>query len=214
MNNQYFHTRTLVLLGFCFSYCYLGMAQSTVSLPEEEVYVQVVNPVSLTEDYLWLEVSVVSGNKPSTSKVIYMELLDRNGISVAGELAKLENGKVHSYLQIPPELSSDNYLLRVYTRISPYISGEKGVFQSMVSIINPQKPPVIDSSPQTEVKDLPSYLNPGYIDLKDSLIEVSLPLPGARDISIVINKASPLDHLDATINLMKCILPVPVRIKT
>ncbi|WP_339675399.1 hypothetical protein [Cyclobacterium marinum] len=200
MNNQYFHTRTLVLLGFCFSYCYLGMAQSTVSLPEEEVYVQVVNPVSLTEDYLWLEVSVVSGNKPSISKVIYMELLDRNGISVAGELAKLENGKVNSYLQIPPELSSDNYLLRVYTRISPYISGEKGVFQSMVSIINPQKPPVIDSSPQTEVKDLPSYLNPGYIDLKDSLIEVSLPLPGARDISIVINKASPLDHLDATIN--------------
>lgn len=129
-----------------------------------------------------------------------MELLDRNGISAAGDLAKLENGKVNSYLQIPPELPSDNYLLRVYTRISPYISGEKGVFQSMVSIINPQKPPVIDSSQQKKAGDLPNLLNPSYINSRDSLLAVSLPLPDASDISIVINKVSPLDDLGATIN--------------
>ncbi|GAB3012021.1 hypothetical protein GCM10027284_34260 [Cyclobacterium sediminis] len=201
MNNQYIHAfLTLVLLGFCCTYSYQGMAQSRDDLPEEEVLVQVVNPVSLTEEYLWMEVSVNSGNNPSPSKVIYMELLDRNGISVAAELAKLEKGKVNSYLQIPPELPSDNYLLRVYTRISPYISGEKGVFQSMVSIINPEKPPVIDSKPQKETEGLTGLLNPAYISSTDSLVVVSLPLPDASDISIVINKVSPLDDLGGPIN--------------
>lgn len=190
---------TLVLLGFCCTYSYQGMAQSRGDLPEEEVLVQVVNPVSLTEEYLWMEVSVNSGNKPSPSKVIYMELLDRNGISVAGDLAKLVNGKVNSYLHIPPELPSDNYLLRVYTRISPYISGEKGVFQSMVSIINPQYPPLIDSKLQRK-KGLPSLLDSSYIRTTDSLVTVSLPLPNAGDISIVINKVSPLDELSTPIN--------------
>lgn len=102
MNKQFLTTcLTLIFLGFCCTYSYQGLAQSTDNFPDEEVLVQVVNPVSLTEEYLWMEVSVNSGNKPSPSKVIYMELLDRNGISVAGDLAKLENGKVNSYLQIP-----------------------------------------------------------------------------------------------------------------
>tara|TARA_R110001592_G_scaffold8105_2_gene44744 strand:- start:327557 stop:329203 length:1647 start_codon:yes stop_codon:yes gene_type:complete len=193
-------TLTILTLSLWFIGSYPVSGQSKVQLPEEKVTVQVVNPVSLTEEYLWMSVSVKTNGGPSPSKVIYMELLDRNGISVVKDLAELINGEVSSYLMLPSDLPSDHYLLRVYTRISPYISGEEGVFQSLVSIINPKIPPVITPS-STLVKDSTAKpLEAKFINGKDSLVEVSIPMEKATEISLVINKTTPFDNLGTALN--------------
>lgn len=193
-------TLPLFILGLWFFGSYPVMAQSSWQLPKEEVIVQVVNPVSLTEEYLWMHVSVTSEGEPSPSKVVYMELLDRSGISVVKDLARLVKGEVNSYLIIPSDLPSDHYLLRVYTRISPYVSGKKGVFQSLVSIINPKNPPVILPSPEFAEGGSEMPLETKFIGRKDSLIEVSIPLAKATDISVVINKTTPFDNLKVVLN--------------
>jgi hypothetical protein len=179
------------------------MAQRLKQLPKEEVSVHIVNPVSLTEAFLWMDISVKSAGKPSPSKVIYMELLDRNGNSVVAEMAKLEKGQARSYLKIPTELPSDHYLLRVYTRISPYTSGEKGVFQSQVSIINPKKPPLI--APAQKFVDEKSAIPLVEVldSKKDNLLEVSVPLANAKDISLAINKSSPFDNSEVSLDFLE-----------
>lgn len=170
------------------------MGQSQEKLPAEEVSVHVVNPVSLTGEFIWMHISVTTAEEPSPSKVIYMELLDRNGNSVIADLAKLEEGKAKSYLRIPPELPSDHYLLRVYTRISPYTSGAKGVFQSLVTIINPTKPPLIVSEEAAADKTPNSPPIEALEVKKQDLAAVSLALPNANNISVVIRRAFPIEQ--------------------
>ncbi|WP_339715527.1 hypothetical protein [Cyclobacterium amurskyense] len=199
LNTKYL-TLTMIILGLCFLGNYSLLAQNNQQLPEEEVIAYVVNPVSLTEEYLWMNVSVTADDQPSPSKVIYMELLDRNGISVVRDLADLVDGEANSYLNIPSDLPSDHYLLRVYTRISPYVSGEKGVFQSIVSIINPKKPPVILPSKEVVNSNSVKQLDENLIEVNDNLIEVSIPLEKANDISLVINKSTPFDNLESNLN--------------
>ncbi|WP_146947197.1 hypothetical protein [Cyclobacterium qasimii] len=193
-------TLTIFTLCLWFLGNYPVSAQNSVQLPKEEVIVQVVNPVSLTEEYLWMNVTVTTDGQPSPSKVIYMELLDRNGISVVKDLAELVKGEVNSYLMLPSDLPSDHYLLRVYTRISPYTSGEKGVFQSLVSIINPKVPPIITLSLTLGEGSTAMSLEAKYMNTKDSLLEVAIPMANATDISVVINKTTPFDNVKTALN--------------
>lgn len=185
---------TLFVPGLWFFGSLQAMGQSQEKLPAEEVSVHVVNPVSLTEEFIWMHISVTTAEEPSPSKVIYMELLDRNGNSVVADLAKLEEGKAKSYLRIPPELPSDHYLLRVYTRISPYTSGAKGVFQSLVTIINPTKPPLIVSEEAAADKTPNSPPIEALEVKKQDLAEVSLALPNSKNISVVIRRAFPIEQ--------------------
>jgi hypothetical protein len=150
-----------------------------------------------------MDISVMSAGEPSPSKVIYMELLDRNGNTVVADLAKLERGQATSYLRIPTELPSDHYLLRVYTRISPYTSGAEGVFQSLVSIINPKKPPAIVPAKEFVDKNTDVTLVEVLDSKKYDLLEISVPLAHAKDISLAINKSSPFDNTEVSLDFLE-----------
>ncbi|WP_162343842.1 hypothetical protein [Cyclobacterium salsum] len=165
--------------------------QSIPDLPREAVGVHLSNPVLLTEEYLWLDIKVLVENNPSPSRVIYMEMLDRQGVPVVQEMALLENGKVQAYLDIPSTIDSDHYLLRVYTRISPFATGDQGVYQEVITIINPNKPPKITDNTRPSTGKESGYPTfPGSLE-NDSLGQIKVSIPKNSMTSVVIRKANP-----------------------
>src|SRR5690606_7099492 len=107
----------------------------------EEVNVHLLDHVLLTGDQLWLHATVRLNGNPSPSVVAYLELLDREGNPVKQDMIRLTNGKATGYLEIPENLNSENYLLRVYTRNSPFFNGSRGIYHRIITVINPQSPP-------------------------------------------------------------------------
>lgn len=110
-------------------------------LPKESVKFNTPKTLYLVGEKIWFEAEVKSGEKPSPSKVLYAELVDRYSNSVAYVKVPLEAGKALNYFKITEAIPSDHYLLRVYTRISPYLDLDLGFAQQFVTVINPKLPP-------------------------------------------------------------------------
>lgn len=109
----------------------------------EEVVAHISKNISLTNDHIWFYLQVSNGGQPSPSKIAYVELIDRESLPVIQMIVPLNQGRAEGALEIPAHLESDHYLLRFYTRISPFNDkSDKGVNNQMVTIINPKKGPV------------------------------------------------------------------------
>ncbi|WP_297336827.1 hypothetical protein [Algoriphagus sp.] len=114
-------------------------------LVKEQVNYSIPKSIYFTGEKIWLEASVFQNEKPSTSQVLYAELLNRENQSVHVEKFLLEKGRVFHFLEIPENLPSDHYLLRVFTRVSPLIDLENGLKQEFITIFNPTKPPKVSA---------------------------------------------------------------------
>jgi hypothetical protein len=117
-----------------------GKAQG-INRPPENVMLQIPKTLFLTGEKIWFEAEVQADQKPSPSKVLYVELVDRFSNSVAYAKIPLDEGRALNYLLLSTAIPSDHYLLRVYTRISPYLDLEIGMAQQFVTVINPKIPP-------------------------------------------------------------------------
>src|SRR5690606_6924060 len=128
-----------------------GVAKDIEPVWAEEVFVHLADPVALTGDQLWLAITVKSQGQASPTVIVYLDLLDREGTPVKQTMAGLTGGQAEAYLEIPAHLPSDNYLLRVYTRNSPYLNPDRGIHHQIVTVINPQSPPpIVDPQPFPE----------------------------------------------------------------
>jgi hypothetical protein len=134
-----------LLLGLFFPYGGWSQAPFNNTVPplSEEIFVHLSDHVALTGDQLWLAIEVKNHGQPSPSVVVYLDLLDREGNPVKQAMAELIDGEASAYLEIPDQLVSDNYLLRVYTRNSPSSNPETGIYHRILTVINPQSPPSI-----------------------------------------------------------------------
>src|SRR5690606_38542756 len=150
---------TLALLFMrCMILSNIGWSQVDIARElgfSEEVFVHLSDPVMLAGDDVWMGIQVKNNGQPSPSVIAYMELLDREGNPVKQALTGLVQGEGVGYLEIPENLGSDNYLLRVYTRNSPYLNLSKGIYHRILTVINPQLPPTTivsrDESPPIKV---------------------------------------------------------------
>jgi hypothetical protein len=143
-------TAFLVMLGTWLSFCggcCLGAPLFQYNLNpdpvEESIFVHLSDQVLITGEVMWLNVTVKIDGLPSPSKVVYAELLDREGNPVNQQMMGMEKGQSTGYLDIPNRLKSDIYLLRVYTRNSPYATNENKIFHQFITVINPEIPPNI-----------------------------------------------------------------------
>ncbi|WP_114749152.1 hypothetical protein [Pleomorphovibrio marinus] len=116
------------------------MAQQA-QIRNERVQVFVSDRHLVTGEDLWLDINVFLNEAPSPVKVVYAEILDREGTSVSQQLIGVSKGHARGFLPVPENLDTDNYLLRVYTRSSPYTSGETGVYHDIIAVINPESAP-------------------------------------------------------------------------
>jgi hypothetical protein len=92
---------------------------------------------------IWIQAGVSTELGSSPSQIIYAELLNRYNESVALTKMPSADGESFNYLRIPANLPSDHYLLRVFTRVSPYLDLELGLTQQLVTIFNSSNPPAV-----------------------------------------------------------------------
>lgn len=111
----------------------------------ETVHFSIPKSIYFGGERIWIDASAMQGEQSAPSKILYAELVNRYNESVAIAKLPLEDGASFNLLQIPTDLPSDNYLLRVFTRISPYQDLSKGLKQRFVTIFNRQVPPTVVS---------------------------------------------------------------------
>lgn len=109
--------------------------------PKESVQFSIPKTLYMVGEKIWFEAEVKSGTNSSPSKVLYAELVDRYSNSVAYTKVPLEGGRALNYFLLSDAIPSDHYLLRIYTRISPYLDLDLGIAQQFVTVINPKIPP-------------------------------------------------------------------------
>lgn len=149
-SNTVMHQRnpqSKVLLPMFFTLLLVGLlttaAHGQALLPKEQVQMHTPKTLYFSGEKLWFEAQVMLGEQPTSSQVLYAELVDRNSLSIVSVKVPLQEGQVVNYIQLPEQIPSDHYLLRVYTRISPYLDINQGIAQQLVTVINPRIPPKV-----------------------------------------------------------------------
>lgn len=99
-----------------------------------------------TGEKVWIDASVRLSSEASPSQVLYVELIDGDSRSLAYTMIPLVEGKAVNFLSLSDQLPSANYLLRVYTRVSPYLDLNTGVAQQLITVINPSVPPRVSTT--------------------------------------------------------------------
>ena len=130
----------LVLIAFLTSS--VGFSQNSL-LKKEIINFSIPKNIYFGGERIWIQAGVSTELGSSPSQIIYAELLNRYNESVALTKMPSADGESFNYLRIPANLPSDHYLLRVFTRVSPYLDLELGLTQQLVTIFNSSNPPAV-----------------------------------------------------------------------
>jgi hypothetical protein len=106
---------------------------------QEKIYLHTDRDFVITGESLWLKAYYVDGtfHKPlDLSKILYVEILDRNNRSVVQTKLRLVNGSGSGSIFIPASLNTGNYTLRAYTRWMKNFSPDY-FFHKNISLVNP-----------------------------------------------------------------------------
>lgn len=156
------------LLFFVGGFSFSSLGQSAASL-KEHVFFHTPKTLYFSGEKIWFEAQVSLGSQPTSSQVLYAELLDRYSNSITHVKVPLQEGKSVNFIPLSDQIPSDQYLLRVYTRISPYLDWNQGVAQQLVTVINPKIPPQpIASSNKVNLISSKSFAKGSRIDLSSS----------------------------------------------
>ena len=157
-----------VLILLVFGFAFPSLSQSVNGL-KEQVFFHTPKTLYFSGDKIWFEAQVSLGTQPSSSQVLYAELVDRNSNSIAHVKVPLQAGKAVNFISISDQIASDHYLLRVYTRISPYLDLNQGVAQQLVTVINPKIPPKeATSSSRIDLPSSKSFTKGSRVDFSTS----------------------------------------------
>lgn len=106
---------------------------------KEELFVRTDRDIYITGEQVWFKVYELNGltHAPSElSKVIYLELLDRNNFPLMQLKVKNDNKSGSSGFILPGNISSGNYILRAYTNWMKNFPSDQ-FFYKTISVINP-----------------------------------------------------------------------------
>lgn len=105
----------------------------------EELFVRTDRDTYITGEDVWLKVYKLSGFTQipvNLSKVVYLELLDKNNISVKQVKISVENISGSASFPLPENISSGNYMIRAYTNWMKNFTPDH-FFYKAISVINP-----------------------------------------------------------------------------
>lgn len=169
--------RKIIILGFAclLLSCNNSIAQ-TIPVNEEEINFSIPKTIYFGGERVWISSEALQGAQPAESKIIYAELVNRYNESVAIAKMQLENGESFNFLQLPVDLPSDNYLLRVFTRISPYQNIEKGLVQQFITVFNRTAPPaVVEKRKSVLLKESENIAISKEVHSAGSILDIQLP---------------------------------------
>ncbi|MEN2283843.1 hypothetical protein AAGF08_17005 [Algoriphagus sp. SE2] len=157
----------------------------------EEVSYSIPKTVYFGGEKVWISGQVTQDESEEKSIILYAELINRYNESVAIAKIPLEDSQSFNFLQLPQDLPSDNYLLRVFTRISPHQSLEKGISQQFITVFNRLAPPDVvgereefdfeNPNSSSKIKITSNELNPG----ENLSVDISA-ITGVEEISISV----------------------------
>lgn len=113
---------------------------------QEKVYLHIDRSFYIIGETLWFKAYTIEGSTHQLfdlSKVVYVELLDRDNNVVEQGKISMQEGTGSGYLNIPTALESGNYLVRAYTSWMKNFSPEF-YFTSQITIANTFSPPTVD----------------------------------------------------------------------
>lgn len=137
--------RTIVVLCFLLSQNLFSQPRnekdngSEIRNYKEELFVRTDRDVYITGEEVWFKVYKLNGltNTPSDlSKVVYLELLDKNNFPLKQIKVKTDDISGSSSFVIPENINSGNYIIRAYTNWMKNFTSDLYFYKS-VSIINP-----------------------------------------------------------------------------
>jgi hypothetical protein len=105
----------------------------------EELFVRTDRDIYITGEQVWIkvyEISSLTQSPCNISKVVYLELLDKNNFPLKQLKIKTDNSSGSSVFVLPDNLTSGNYLIRAYTSWMQNFSADY-FFYSTISVINP-----------------------------------------------------------------------------
>jgi MG2 domain len=165
----------------------------------EEVFVRTDRDIYITGEQVWLKVYTLNGLTQTPcdlSKVVYLEVLDKNNFPLKQLKIKTENSTGSSSFMLPDNISSGNYLVRAYTNWMKNFSTDQ-FFYKTIAVINP-------------FESIDHIKLPG--DLKNSDSTISITSGQSQSIILndkgnqVIKRAVPYDgkrKINYTINIGK-----------
>jgi len=106
---------------------------------KEELYIRTDRDIYMPGEEVWFKVYKINGlsHSPSDiSKVVYLELLDKNNFPLRQLKVETDLSSGSSGLILPDNLSSGNYLIRAYTNWMKNFSPDL-FFYKTLSVINP-----------------------------------------------------------------------------
>src|SRR5438045_2118598 len=105
----------------------------------EKIFLRTDRELYLTGELIWFNLfcTDASFHQPiNISAVAYVEVLNRNNESVLSAKIQLTNGTGSGSLFLPTSLSTDNYIIRTYTRWMENF-GPEFYFHKVIGIVNP-----------------------------------------------------------------------------
>ena len=106
---------------------------------KEVLFVRTDRDIYISGEQVWFKVYTLNGltNAPcNISKVVYLELLDKNNFPLRQLKVKTDNNSGSSSFILPENISSGNYIIRAYTSWMKNFSTDQ-FFYKTVSVINP-----------------------------------------------------------------------------
>ena len=137
--------RFLILLGFLVSQQLYSQqlsdkpGDSDIRNFKEEVFVRTDRDIYISGEQVWLKVYTLNGltgSQCNISKVVYLELLDKNNFPLRQLKVKTESSSGSSGFVLPDNISSGNYIIRAYTNWMKNFSTDQ-FFYKTISVINP-----------------------------------------------------------------------------
>ncbi|MDN3205439.1 hypothetical protein [Algoriphagus sediminis] len=182
---------------------FLYALQSSAQNPTENLTAEIVDfdipkSIYISGERLWVSIDISSKNEKVKSQIGYVEILNRNNQSVALGKFQLTDGKTINFLNLPNDIPSDHYLIRVFTRISPYLDFELGLRQKLITVVNPRIPPTVSPAPDKMEQGTEASGNETILAQRNQN-ELELDLTGVNGeiISASVSVANPyLTHYD------------------
>ena len=124
-----------------------GFNQYNANTVQEKLFVHTDKSAYTAGELMWFKVYNVDGanHKPiDLSKVVYIEVLDKNQSPVVQAKVAMQDGTGSGSLFLPVSLTTGNFVLRAYTSWMKNFSSDF-YFYKKLTIINPLKSPVAAS---------------------------------------------------------------------
>lgn len=118
---------------------YTAFERQLASYPQEKIYLHNDKPCYIAGEDIWFRAYLVdafSHLADTTSRYVYVELIDRMDSLVTRVKLRPESGVFQGHIALSPELTGGSYMLRCYTRFME-ARGEEYFFRKAVTVGSP-----------------------------------------------------------------------------